>query len=139
MPLARISVPAALPAGKTRKLADAVHDGLVATCNVPLKDRFQLISVFESRCMIIDRNFPDVNRTSEASIVEILFLEGRSVAQKTALFQHVAAGAIEAGFVGDDIMIVLSENAPRDWSLGCGRSYGRNHAPDGSASTGSRQ
>ena len=135
MPLARISVPATLPTPKARRLADAVHEGLVTTCNVPLKDRFQLISVFESEQMIVDPTFPDVNRTPEASIVEILFLEGRTVTQKSALFQNIAAGAIEAGFAGDDIMITLSENAPTDWSLGYGRCYGQNHESEGSAST----
>ena len=138
MPLARLSVPAALPARKTRRLADAVHEGLVATCDVPPKDRFQLITVFEADRMILDPTFPDVTRTAEASIVEILFLEGRSVAQKAALFRHIATAAIEAGFRGDDIMITLSENAPTDWSLGNGRSYGQDHEPGDADSAGER-
>lgn len=127
MPLARISVPVHLPVSKTRGLADAVHDGLVTTCNVPLADRFQLISRFGEEEMLIDPHFPDVIRTAEASIVDILFLEGRTNSQKAALFQHIATGAIAAGFQGDDIMIVLMENALTDWSLGYGRSYGDSH------------
>lgn len=129
MPLARISVPAVLPDAMARGLADAVHEGLVATCAVPPKDRFQLISVFDAGRMILDPTFPDLNRTPEASIVEILFLEGRTAGQKSALFQHIAAGAAEVGFAGDDVMIALAENAPIDWSLGRGRSYGASHAP----------
>ena len=46
MPLARISVPAHLSAERVRALADAVHGGLVATCNVPVDDHFQLITRF---------------------------------------------------------------------------------------------
>lgn len=130
MPLARISVPKGLPAPKVRGLADAVHDGLVTTCNVPVKDRFQLISSFGEDQMLIDPHFPDVNRTVEASIVEILFLEGRTIAQRAALFQHISTAAVAAGFQGDDIMIVLTENAPTDWSLGFGRSYGDSHTPE---------
>ena len=129
MPLTRLSVPAAVPTRKVRALADAVHDGLVATCDVPPKDRFQLITAFEADRMILDPTFPDLQRSAEASIVDILFLEGRSVAQKAALFRHITTAAIEAGFRGDDIMIVLSENAPTDWSLGKGLSYGLNHEP----------
>ena len=129
MPLCRISVPAALPARKARALADAVHAGLVATCAVPPGDRFQLITVFDPERMILDPHFPDVNRTAEASVVEVLFLEGRTVAQKAALFRHVAADAVRAGFVGDDIMITLTENAPTDWSVGHGRSYGQDQRP----------
>ncbi len=132
MPLVRFSVPTTLSAAKTRALADAVHGGLVATCNVPVKDRFHLISVFAPERMDLDPTFPSVSRTAEASVVEILFLEGRTTAQRAALFRHIATAAMEAGFQGDDIMIVLTENAPTDWSLGYGRSYGDSHdASDG--------
>ncbi len=129
MPLARISVPQNLPASRVRALADAVHDGLVSTCEVPQKDRFQLISRFGEDEMLIDPHFPDVARTADASIIEILFLEGRSIAQRAALFQHIAKDAIAAGFQGDDIMITLMENSATDWSLGFGRSYGDRHEP----------
>lgn len=129
MPLARITVPTALSDTKISELADAVHAGLVETCQVPLADRFQLIFTLNSKHMHIDPNFPDVNRTSEASIVEILFLEGRTVQQKAALFEHIAADAMKAGFAGDDIFIALTENATTDWSLGHGRCFGQDHSP----------
>ena len=128
MPLTRLSVPACLSTTKTKGLADAVQDGLVTTCDVPPEDLFQFISVFEPARMRIDPHFPDVSRTREASVVEILFLEGRTDDQKAALFRDIANRAIEAGFTGDDIMIVLTENAPVDWSLGYGNCYGKDHA-----------
>jgi phenylpyruvate tautomerase PptA (4-oxalocrotonate tautomerase family) len=124
VPLTRISIPACLSPRKAHALADAVHEGLVETCNVPPKDRFQLISTYSPHMMLIDPTFPDVRRTPEASIVEILFLEGRTVEQKTRLFRRIADRAIQAGFAGDDIMVTLTENKPTDWSAGNGRSYG---------------
>lgn len=129
MPLARISVPFSLPMHKITALADAVHHGLVATCNVPDKDRFQIISAVPDGMLMIDPTFPNVQRSSEASIVEILFLAGRSIAQKRQLFRMVAELAIAAGFRGDDIMMALSENAVSDWSLGHGRMFDKHHAP----------
>lgn len=129
MPLTRLSVPATLPASKARILLDATHDALVETCNVPPKDRFQLVTRFDADAMIIDPTFPDVSRTPEAVIIEILFLDGRTLAQKAALFRKIAEIAMEAGFAGDDIMVTLTENAPTDWSVGYGRSYGDNHEP----------
>ena len=127
MPLVRISVPEALSAEKVRALADAVHEGLVSTCKVPVKDRFQLISRFNQDAMILDPTFPDLKRSSEASVIEVLFLEGRTVEQKSALFRRVANEAVAAGFLADDIMITLTENATTDWSLGRGQSFGKNH------------
>jgi hypothetical protein len=129
MPLARIAVPSILAQHRISALADAVHDGLVMTCNVPDKDRFQLISIFPTGSMIIDPTFPDVSRTAEASIVEILFLEGRTVEQKRQLFRMIARLAMDAGFHGDDITIVLTENSVTDWSLGHGLAFEEHHAP----------
>lgn len=123
MPLTRISIPAAMPLEKARALADLVHDSLVETCAVPPKDRFQLISRFSREMMIIDPNFPDVNRTAEASIVEVLFIAGRTADQKDRLFRRIAEGARAIGFVVDDLMISLSENTAADWCAGQGRAF----------------
>ena len=134
MPLARISVPTQLPIERVHALADAVHEGLVETCGVPLKDRFQLVSRYAPDLMLIDPTFPNVTRTAEASIVEILFLEGRTTDQKKHLFRSIAERAVRAGFSGDDIMIVLAENAPVDWSLGRGHAFDDQHEPLGTRS-----
>ena len=129
MPLARISVPAQLPLERVHALADAVHEGLVETCGVPPKDRFQLVCRYAPDMMLIDPTFPNVTRTAEASIVEILFLQGRTIEQKKHLFRSVAERAVSAGFSADDIMIVLTENAPVDWSLGRGLAFSNHHKP----------
>lgn len=123
MPLARISVPAHLPGELITALADAVHQGLVETCGVPLDDRFQLVSRFQPDAMILNPTFPNVNRSAGASIVEITFLGGRSDGQKRALYARVVALAAGAGFAPDDVMIALTENAAIDWSLGRGQAY----------------
>lgn len=123
MPLAKISVPAHMPAQQVRMLADAVHAGLVTTCQVPPQDRFQLITSFTPDAMILDPIFPDMSRSADASVVEITFLRGRTDAQKRALYSAIVAQASAAGFAPDDIMIALTENSPIDWSLGRGQAF----------------
>ena len=59
MPLARIAVPASLSPAKVSALADAVHFGLVTTCDVPYKDRFQLVSHYPSGCDDFRSAFPE--------------------------------------------------------------------------------
>jgi hypothetical protein len=112
-----------MTADKVRTLADAVHEALVSTCNVPANDRFQLVSRYARQDMIIDPAFPNVARTTEASIVEILFLNGRTDDRKRSLYRAIAAGAVAGGFHRDDVMVALVENAPIDWSLGRGEAY----------------
>lgn len=123
MPLTRISVPHHLAPRQTRALADAVHEGLVSTCNVPEDDRFQLINRFEPDHMILNPTFGGMARTQDASIVDIMFLHGRSDDQKRALYRRVNDLAVTAGFKADDIMMALSENAPIDWTVGRGHSF----------------
>ena len=94
MPLVRISIPAHLTAEKARALADAV-----------------------------DPTFPDVERSADASIVEITLLTGRNDDRKRSLYRAIAAGAVAAGFRSDDVMVALIENGPIDWSLGRGEAY----------------
>jgi len=123
MPIARISVPAHMTADKIQTLADAVHEALVSTCDIPANERFQLVSRFADRDMIIDPTFPNMNRTADASIVEITWLAGRNAEKKRALYKAIVAGAVAGGFRPDDVMVALLENTPIDWSLGRGEAY----------------
>ena len=123
MPLARISVPALLSLEKVQAIADAVHDGLVQTCNVPIDDRFQLVTRFAPELMILNPTFGNVSRSSAASVVEITFLRGRTDEQKLSLYKHIVNRCSASGIRGDDIMIALTENHPIDWSLGKGESF----------------
>ncbi|MEO8317067.1 MAG: tautomerase family protein [Bradyrhizobium sp.] len=135
MPLARISVPAHLSTAQIRALADGVHESLVETCGVPPADRFQLVSAYAPAMAFIDPTYGHVRRTPDASIVEILFLAGRTVDQKKHLFRRIADRAVSAGFSGDDVMIVLTENATVDWSLGRGLAFGDHHEPEYASSS----
>jgi len=128
MPIARISVPAHMTADKIQTLADAVHEALVSTCDIPANERFQLVSRFADRDMIIDPTFPDMDRTADASIVEITWLAGRNAEKKRALYKAIVAGAVAGGFRPDDVMVALLENKPIDWSLGRGEAYGEHKA-----------
>jgi len=125
MPLTKISVPHHLPAQMVLALADAVQDGLVVTCDIPPTDRFQLISRYDPDSMIIDPHFPNANRTENASIIEIILIEGRTINQKAALYGRIVDQAKIAGFAGDDIMIAVIENARFDWSAAHGQSYAK--------------
>ena len=123
MPLTRLSVPTHLPPMQVKALADAVQTGLVSTCNVPVDDCFQLITRFDAGDMNLNPTFGGMQRTADASIVDITLLHGRTDDQKRALYRHVGDEAVAAGFKADDIMMALSENAAIDWTLGRGLAF----------------
>ncbi|MFN9212604.1 MAG: tautomerase family protein [Betaproteobacteria bacterium] len=123
MPLTRIAAPAHLPVARVKALADAAQAALVQTCGVPANDLFQLISRYRTEEMILDPTFGGVQRSADACIVEILFLQSRTDEQKRRLYRATVAGAVAAGFRPDDVMIALTENTRIDWSLGPGVAY----------------
>ncbi|MEJ1160993.1 tautomerase family protein [Prosthecomicrobium sp. N25] len=121
MPLVQIDVPALLAPERVRALADAVHDALVATVGVPPADRFQVIRRHQSGDLLVDPAYLGIARGPEAVIVAIAFRRGRTDEQKRALYRAIAAGAaLEAELRPEDVMVVLTENGPADWSFGRG-------------------
>lgn len=123
MPLTRISVPAHLSPQHVQALADAVHTGLMSTCNVAEDNHFHLITRFAPEMMFLNPTFGNMTRTTNACIVEITLLRGRSDDQKRALYRCVVDAAVAAGFAADDVMITLIENSPIDWSVGRGEAF----------------
>ena len=117
MPLVQISVPAILSRPDRLALAEAVHDAMVATIDVPAADRFQIITEHAGEALVMDPAFPDTDRGAQAAIVHITLRRGRTEAQKRALYAGIAARAAAAGLRPEDVMVVLSENSPADWSF----------------------
>jgi hypothetical protein len=62
--------------------------------------------------MLIDPTFPDVERSADASIVEITLLTGRNDDRKRSLYKAIAAGAVAAGFRSDDVMVSADRKRP---------------------------
>ncbi|MGL4324231.1 MAG: tautomerase family protein [Beijerinckiaceae bacterium] len=121
MPLVRISVPDMLTAAEIRGLADAVHEAMVDTVNVPANDRFQIITSHKADGLVIDPAYFGVERSPRASIVQITFRHTRTDAQKRALYREIAKRAeYNCGMRAADIMVVLTENDRIDWSFGDG-------------------
>jgi hypothetical protein len=63
MPLVRISLNQGTSPEFRRRLGDAVHRAMVETINVPLGDRFQLITEHEPGGLVYDPSYPNITRT----------------------------------------------------------------------------
>ena len=120
MPLVRIDIPQNWPETRIAALADAVHDALVETVDVPATDRFQIITEHAPGRLIMDRTYFGVDRSAGALVVTITFRRGRGEEKKRALYASLARRAAAAGIRPEDVMVVLHENTPVDWSFGAG-------------------
>ena len=120
MPLVRISVLRGKPAAPLPELGDAVHRALVATIDVPAKDRFQVLSRHEPGELVYDRDYLGIERSDGLVVVQITLSTGRSLEKKRALYRRIADNLAELGVRREDVMVNLVEVSSQNWSFGNG-------------------
>jgi phenylpyruvate tautomerase PptA (4-oxalocrotonate tautomerase family) len=121
MPLVRIDMKKGRDRDYRRAVADAVHEALVETVNVPRDDRFQIVTEHEAGDLIVDPRYLGIERSEAALTVQISLRRGRTVEMKQALYRSIV-GKLEAGagVRPRDVLICLVENGAEDWSFGNG-------------------
>ena len=121
MPLVRIDLQKGKDAAYRQKAGRVVYEAMLATINVPKDDRFQIIAEHEADNFIFDPDYLGIHRTKDLIMVQIFFNEGRSVAQKQALYKAIAEGLSAALQVRpEDVFITLVEVKKENWSFGNG-------------------
>ena len=120
MPLVRISLVKGKTPAYRRKLGDAIHNALVDTIDVPLADRFQLLTEHEPGDLVYDAGYLGIARTNDIAIVQITISAGRSLEKKRALFRRIADNLAVLGLRREDAWINLIEVAKENWSFGNG-------------------
>ena len=120
MPLVRISLVKGKPAELRRRIGSAVHEALVDTIAVPAADRFQVLTEHEPGDLVYDPGYLGIARTNDIVIVQITLSQGRTLAQKRALFKRIADNLAALGLRREDAWINLVEVAKENWSFGNG-------------------
>ena len=123
MPFVRIELPDNSNPEQVRQIADAIHEAMVATIDIPAEDRFQLISQRPPEARIFDRGYLGVSRTDDCIFVQITLKSGRTPDQKRALYRQIASNVSDcSGASPGDVMIMLTETEAVDWSFGNGEA-----------------
>ena len=121
MPLVRISMRKGRDAEQRRAIADGVHRAMVATIDVPVGDRFQVVAEHDDDALIFDPAFPDTVRSDGFVMIQITMRRGRTPEKKRALYRVIAENlAASPGVRRQDLFVSLVENEPVDWSFGDG-------------------
>ena len=116
MPLVRIDV---AKGAEVRGISEAVHKALVEVMGVPERDRFHIVTQYES--LIFDRGYLDIQRQNPV-FIHIMLSAGRDVALKQKFYGRCADLVSKAGVRREDVVIVLTENHREDWSFGLGEA-----------------
>jgi phenylpyruvate tautomerase PptA (4-oxalocrotonate tautomerase family) len=121
MPLVRIDLQKGKDASYRRKAGQIVYEAMVATSGVPKNDHFQIVGEHSAENFVFDPDYLGIHRTSDLIMIQIFFNEGRSVAQKQALYKAIADGlSAELKVRSEDVLITLVEVKKENWSFGNG-------------------
>lgn len=121
MPFVRIDLPAQLTREQVQHVSDAIHDSMVATFNVPMDDRFQVISRRGPDDLVCAPSYLGIAHTERIVFVQITCNEGRTVEMKKLLFATIASSIARGGAVlASDVIIHLVEVRKENWSFGNG-------------------
>jgi 4-oxalocrotonate tautomerase len=120
MPLARIDLIRGKPDHYRQAIGDAVYQALLSI-GVPADDRFQIITEHEPANFIFATSYLGVEHTNDLIMIQITFNEGRTTAQKQALYKAIAEGIHSATGLGmGDVFVSLVEVKRENWSFGNG-------------------
>jgi 4-oxalocrotonate tautomerase len=120
MPLVRIDVRKGKDSAYRQKIGRIVYDALVGI-GAPEKDRFQIIAEHEADGFEFDPEYLGVQRSANLVMIQITFNEGRTTAQKQALYRAITDGLhTTIGLRREDVLINLVEVKKENWSYGNG-------------------
>ncbi len=120
MPLARIDLIKGKSEEYRQAIGEAVYQALLSI-GVPENDRFQVIHEHEPANFMFAKSYLGVEHTNDLVIIQITFNEGRTTAQKQALYKAIAEGIHAATGLGiGDVFVNLVEVKRENWSFGNG-------------------
>jgi len=120
MPLVRIDLIKGRSEAQRQAIGAAVYNAM-RSIGVPEDDRFEIIAEHDPANFLYPRQYLGIEHSNDLVIVQITFNEGRTTAQKKALFKAIAEGIRDAAGVRlNDVFINLVEVKRENWSFGNG-------------------
>ena len=122
MPLARIDLSKDAPPERVRVVSEAIYHAMVEVANVPLHDKFQVVTRHAPDEIIYpEEGYLGLNYTRDLIIIQVTWVSGRSVDVKKKFFRRIADEIHEKAHVRkEDIWINLVNTNREDWSFGDG-------------------
>ena len=122
MPLARIDLNKRASPELVRTVCDAVYNAMVEIANVPLHDRFQIVTRHgDDEILYPPEGYLGVRYSSDVIIIQITWVAGRSIEVKQKFYHRIVDEIHDKQRVRkEDVVIVLVDNAREDWSFGNG-------------------
>jgi 4-oxalocrotonate tautomerase len=104
-------------------ISGAVHEAMVELLDVPLRDRFQIITEHEQTTLQFDSGYLGIERDGRFVLVRITLAKGRTTDAKRAFYRRLAGLLAErVDLPEEDLAVIMVENGREDWSFGRGQA-----------------
>jgi 4-oxalocrotonate tautomerase len=122
MPLARIDLSKDAPAERVRVVSGAVYSAMIEIANVPVNDKFQVITRHSADEIIYpDEGYLGMTYSPDLIIIQVTWVGGRSTDVKKKFYRRIADEIHQkAGVRKEDVWINLVDDGREDWSFGNG-------------------
>jgi phenylpyruvate tautomerase PptA (4-oxalocrotonate tautomerase family) len=122
MPLARIDVSKDAPVERVRAASEAVYNAMVEVANVPLHDKFQVITRHGPDEIIYPKEgYLGIDYSPDIILIQVTWVGGRSTEVKKKFYRRIADELHQKqGVRKQDVWISLVDSGREDWSFGNG-------------------
>ncbi|GGF50916.1 tautomerase family protein [Aliidongia dinghuensis] len=122
MPLVRIDLSKTASRERVRAVGDAVYNAMIQVANVPVNDRFQIVTRHEPDEIVYpEAGYLGVDYSPDLIIIQVTWVGGRSTEVKQQFYRQIADELHEKqGIRKQDIWISLVDVGREDWSFGNG-------------------
>jgi 4-oxalocrotonate tautomerase len=122
MPLVRIDLNKNAPAERIRIISQAVYGAMIEIANVPVNDKFHIVTRHSADEIIYpDEGYLGVRYSPDLIIIQVTWVVGRSTDVKKQFYRRIADEIhLKAGVRKEDVLIQLVDSGREDWSFGNG-------------------
>jgi len=118
MPLLNIHIVKGRPAKAIVELQQVIHEAMVEAFQVPVRDRYQIVTEHEATHLVMEDTGLGFERTEQRVLIRMT-TRPRSQEMKQTFYQIVTRGLTErCGVSPKDVMLSVIENSDVDWSFG---------------------
>jgi 4-oxalocrotonate tautomerase len=122
MPLVRIDLNGDAPAERIRVVSNAVYGAMTEIANVPINDKFHVVTRHRADEIIYpDEGYLGIRYSPDLIIIQVTWVGGRSTDVKKQFYRRIADEIhAKAGVRKEDVWINLVDDGREDWSFGNG-------------------
>ena len=122
MPLVRIDLNKNAPAERIRIVSQAVYGAMIEIANVPVNDKFHIVTRHSADEIIYpDEGYLGLRYSPDLIIIQVTWVAGRSTDVKKQFYRRIADEIhLKAGVRKEDVFIQLVDSGREDWSFGNG-------------------